>query len=215
MQGVRTRAAVLATAVLAATIAFPATAGADNWYGATGNTICGGNMQDNDDMTYHRHSSLTSALRSAFGYAINNAVADLDNIDLHSEQTSPNYNTDVVMKSGDYVGIWCGRYWHSTPEEDIPVSARDANRLIGVASCVTTSGASGGSCQRFHIYIDESWATGKSTDSLRRLACHETGHTLGLSHPTGDDEDEESSCMGSWTSRYYSDHDESHIDDNY
>ena len=51
LQGIRTRAAVLATAVLAATIAFPATAGADNWYGATGNTICGGNMQDNDDRT--------------------------------------------------------------------------------------------------------------------------------------------------------------------
>ncbi len=188
--------------VLALTMAtIPATSvTAENWYGATGNVTCGGNMQDNDDMTYHRSSGLSSALFSAYTYALNNAVSPTD-IDLQPEQSSPDDNTDVVMQEANYTGTWCGHTWHGG----------SGTVIVGYASCESLSGSK---CQSFNIYTDQSWEVNQTTTSRRNHACHELGHTLGLIHPDSDEE-RDSSCLYSRSELDYSDHDKEHINDNY
>lgn len=196
------RTALLAMAVLAATIVLPATATAGNWYGATGNTGCGGNMQDNDDMTYHRDDSLSSEMNSAHAYALRNAVRPT-NINLQSEHSSAKSHTDVVMFGPNYTGSFCGFIWHGS----------SGGTLLGYASCRRLSGSK---CDQFHIYTDRSWEETVTTNRRRAHACHELGHTLGLVHPAGSAEDEDESCVGNSSQLDYSDHDkDDHINENY
>lgn len=192
---------VSVTVVLAIAIALSIPASAANWYGATGNTGCGGNMQDDKYMWYHRDSSLSSSVYNAYRYALNNAVLPTDVV-LKPEVSNPNSNTDVVIFGKDYAGSWCGYVWHGS----------SGGTLIGYASCNNLSGSR---CNRFDVYTDKSWSDGESSLRLRTHACHELGHTLGLIHPSGAGEDESSSCVGHWSQRDYSDHDKEHINENY
>ena len=173
---------------------------AGNWYGATGNVTCGGNMQDNDDMTYHRSSGLSSALFDAYTYALNNAVLPTA-INLQPEQSSPDSNTDVVMHEANYTGTWCGHTWHGG----------SGSVIVGYASCESLSGSK---CQSFNIYTDQSWEVNQTTTRRRNHACHELGHTLGLIHPNSNQQ-RDSSCLYSSTALDYSDHDKGHINDKY
>ena len=196
----KTKLAILiVTALIMPTV--PAiTASAENWYGATGNVTCGGNMQDNNDMTYHRLSGLSSTLFAAYTYALKNAVLPTD-IDLQSEQSSPDSNTDVVMQEANYTGSWCGHTWHGG----------SGSVIVGYASCESLSGSK---CQSFNIFTDQSWEVNQTTTRRRNHACHELGHTLGLIHP-GSDEEQNSSCLYSKSELDYSDHDKEHINENY
>ena len=178
---------------------------AANWYGATSSVSwCHGNMQDNGQMTYHR-SGLSGGMWEAVATTLAYDVSPTD-IDLQSEHLSADVNTDVVYLESNYSGLraTCGTtnyYWHGTP--GVPSGSTVA---IGWAKCQALSGSR---CQRFNVYFDSSWTGGASAVGRLHLACHESGHTVGLKH--GDD----GSCISASSGTFLTTHDRGHIDANY
>lgn len=55
---------------------------------------------------------------------------------------------------------------------------------VGEYTCSVLYG--GGRCDHAHIRYDVAAADDLSDDELQSLACHETGHSVGLSHPEDD-----------------------------
>lgn len=184
--------ALLATALLTG---LPSLARAGNWFGATGGTGClAGNMQDNNQLTFRR-AQLTSLNSNA---VINTIFADVAPTDITvlGEDSDPNPWTDIIYGDADYAG-YCGFSWH--PD----------GGTIGHTNCVALSGSK---CQQFHIRFDVSWTCCQSwTEAPYNLACHETGHALGLKHRWLD------GCMYPHPKRshVYSDHDRVHLNANY
>ena len=194
-------AALMIAALFAATLAAVSAPAAANWSGASGNTGCSGgvNMTDNKDLYYYR-SSLTSYMYSAVAHALNNEVAPTD-IVVKPEESSAGSGTDIVYYDADF-STWCGKDWHP----DDPSDAGTAY-VWGNSSCETLSGSK---CDRNDIRFDTSYWGSASTNARRKVACHETGHALGLTHRSG-------SCMvtGSTWNTFFSSHDENHLDSNY
>lgn len=65
-------------------------------------------------------------------------------------------------------------------------------------------------CEHWHVTYDEPWWIGAGDVSRRALACHETGHTVGLKHgPYG--------CMevGQYPNQYLGTHNRDHINSRY
>lgn len=195
------------TFVLAAVSSFICSrrAEATNWYGPTSSVSwCHGNMQDNSQMTYHR-SGLSWGMWDAVATTLAYDVSPTD-IELQSEHSSPNANTDVVYFESNYSGLraTCGTtnyYWHGT--SGVPSGSTVA---IGWANCQSLSGSR---CQRFNVYFDSSWTSGASAVGRLHLACHESGHALGLKHGS------DSSCISESSGTLLSSHDRGHVDANY
>lgn len=148
-------------------------------------------------MTCHR-SALKTDVYNAVAFILNNYVSPTD-IALAAEQASPDANTDAVYFDADY-GTTCGISWHP------------AGTGIGLNSCASLSGSK---CQRTDVRIDNSFTDGVSNDWDRAIACHETGHTLGLLHRAN--AGTEIGCMPSTVPLVvsYSSHDVPHINSNY
>lgn len=177
-----------------------------NWYGASGGTGCSGNMQDNSTMTFHRDINVQSDanLHNAIAKVHNEEVTPSD-LTVQSEQVSPDSNTDVVYHNSDYVGNYCGYTWHSP-------GSSGSSSLIGFVACAALSGSK---CQRFDVYLDRSWTSGRTRSELERFACHEIGHALGLIHPSSSNGGT-TSCVSSGHPVFgYSAHDVSHLNANY
>ena len=186
----------LAVSILAATTSVRV-ASASNFTGGTGNSGCSANAQDNSTMSWHRTAGLSTAMRTAVANAVNNQVNPTD-VTVSAEQAAPDGNTDVVYYEANYAGNWCGFIWHPT------------GSLIGYTYCRTTAGANGGTCQGFDIYFDSSWEVGTTATLRNSIACHETGHSLGLTHPAAGID--QSTCMSGLNSyQGYSTHEVGHI----
>ena len=84
-----------------------------------------------------------------------------------SRLSSSNSSTDLVAFDQDYTN-WCGFAWDGNPG------------LAGLVTC--SSVTTGGRCQRHEARYDISDTYGQSTTLRVALACHEQGHTLGLTH---------------------------------
>lgn len=149
-------------------------------------------------MSYFR-SSLTTGMYNAVAYTLNNHVAPTD-IAVAAEQGSADGNTDVVYFDADYT-TYCGFTWQGP-----------GNGVIGLAQCVSLSGSE---CQRFDLRFDTSWTDSQSDDWRRALSCHETGHSMGLSHRNN--AGTEIGCMPAVLTLVvnYSSHDIVHINANY
>jgi hypothetical protein len=116
---------------------------------------------------------------------------------------SPTSATDVVVYTQDYT-TYCGRPWH--PQVNGPST-------VGLTTCVSpNSGAS--TCEKHEVRYDLSWWNQNMDNGYRRdMACHETGHTLGLRHPEDVDVADLNSCVkqNAGTIDYISEHDASHM----
>ncbi len=153
-------------------------------------------------MTWHRTSGLSASMAAAVSNIIANQVIPTD-LTVNGELATPDSSTDVVYMENDYTGTFCGTYtWHS--------DADPGGKVIGLTQCMSLSGAR---CQRFDIYLDRSWEDGVNDALRRHLACHETGHSLGLKHAGGSNPD---SCMNLPALEAYSGHEvKDHINANY
>lgn len=80
--------------------------------------------------------------------------------------------------------------WYHFDDADLP------GGVIGLASCQTWSGHI---CDHWHVIFDDEVIAGDSDQELHALACHETGHTVGLMHPEIDDD---AGGGGTWADKY-------------
>lgn len=182
-------------------IIMPAHANASNFSGATGSRGCTGgvNMQDNSTMTYSRQS-LTSGNDLAVGWVLNNDVVPTD-IALAAEMATPDSNTDVIYNDYDYWN-YCGYAWHG-----------GLGTVVGLMVCVSLSGSR---CNQAEVDLDTSFTDITTPGYRQALACHETGHTLGLTHNPNNLSSTYGCMPASLESQFiYSPHDLSHINSNY
>lgn len=136
---------------------------------------------DNRTLTAFRETSLADAGKSAIAWTLDHSY-DTTNLNVHypsSASYSGDAETDIIyrakatdVEAGDDGITWCNDRASSTRCDQHYVSFRYAT----VASSTT----------------DTSYARG--------LACHETGHAVGLTHgehasPSVDNEDERLACM--------------------
>lgn len=186
-----------AAAALAAVVAPPAIAG--NFTGANGRTGCSNgspvNMADNRDH-YFWYENVTSAVSSAVNYTRTN-VYNPTVINTHNDSSNKS-TTDVVVRDEDY-STYCGYSWHGS-----------GGSLWGLTTCDSTNSAS--ECEKHTVRYDLSYFNAAGTTDERGLACHETGHTLGLTH-----RDTDSRCMKTFGPypTTLAGHDVNHLTNNY
>jgi hypothetical protein len=163
------RCGVIITATCLALTLAP-DASANNFFGASGNSGCSGNMQDNSTMTFKRTSGIAGDMYNAVAYVINSLVQPTD-VTVQAELAAEDGNTDVVYQEANYIGSYCGIVWGPTT----------GSYAVGYTYCASLSGSR---CQRFNVMFDQSWEVVATSTDRRHIACHETGHSLGLAHPT-------------------------------
>lgn len=147
----------------------PANAAAGHLVGRNGQTGCNVNATDNEGQNYfHGHNSdpdMVWALNWNRGFNVNPTRMDT------WVTTNWSTTTDVGSWVGDWTGMsGCGFNW-----TDDGVSG-----LIGVAWTQSTN--SNGEAEQHRLYFDNDYVAGKTGEQLRHIACHEVGHTLGLTH---------------------------------
>lgn len=175
-----------------------APAGASNFSGATGATGCGGgspvNMADNA-AHYFWYDSLTNGVENAQN---NTRSSDYDPTDVNTfDDSSAKPTTDVIVRDQDY-STFCGYSWHP------------GGGLWGLATCNSVNGAD--ECESHDVRYDISYIEVATQAERRGLACHETGHSLGLMH-----RDAGNGCMKQYGAYPASltEHDTAHLNANY
>jgi len=108
--------------------------------------------------------------------------------------------TDVVVYS-QYYTTFCGQTWWN------PATG---SGTLGLTVCVSLSGDGSGRCDKHEVRYNQYWTDQAGDTGLRSLTCHETGHTMGLTHPVNEDGD---SCMvyGQTSAIGYTEHDVAHL----
>ena len=101
---------------------------------------------------------------------------------------------DVIVRDQDYT-TYCGINWHGSGGSN-----------VGLYTCEAVTGT--GRCERSSIRYDTSYVNVTTEANRRGIACHETGHSLGLKHY-----DAYSGCMEPHGPYFWnlSAHDRSHI----
>jgi hypothetical protein len=158
---------------------------AHNYSGATGSTancaagLPGGvNMQDPNPHTFY-YSALTPSVQAHMDWARGN-ILDPTTINTTYPGTVSSL-TDVVVYDEDYA-TYCNITWHPQPA--------GIKQYVGYVFCISL--ASGNTCEKHEVRYDLSWWPNVGDDKHRSAACHELGHTVGLTHPSNEDGD---SCM--------------------
>lgn len=180
-------------------------AAANNWAHPGGSiSSCsgfGGNLGDrfpgdNQDFTYSK-VGLTSYNAAAVNAHADylNAVYNYTHVTAN-EMAQPTASTDAVYFDDNYT-YYCNMSWIGQPN----------GSTVAATECVAKNGT--GECDRSEIRISNhtDWY---SSDKRQQVACHETGHALGLLHRP-----EETYCMYSLinliTANGYSAHSKNHL----
>jgi len=170
-------AAVVAIAVLAATLAVPGLAGAGNWAGITaqGSNPCSPNAGINR-MDGGTTKVMYKNLESWTELAVNETVwATYDPTNLGMVVVTSGF--DVQARDWDYTNF-CGYTWSS-----------GSGGVIGLYNCfrLKLSGVYQNGCDKARIRFDTSYLNANLSSFQRTaLACHELGHAVGLKHRDGD-----------------------------
>jgi hypothetical protein len=116
---------------------------------------------------YFWYDSLASDVSSAENYIRNNIYdpTDINTLDDSSETAS----TDAIVRDEDYT-TYCGYTWHGA----------GGTTVWGLTTCNSLNGAN--ECESHVIRYDNSYFNVATAGGKRGLACHETGHSLGLTH---------------------------------
>jgi len=145
-----------------------APAQANNWGGGVSDTGCDSDISRGDGAAYFfYYEGVNDPMREATNHIRN---TELDPTDINtSVDNSSDEETDVVVHQDNYGdgNAYCGYNWHP-------------NGIIGLATCRSQNAAN--SCRRHDTWYDSSWTSAHGTAAQRALACHETGHAVGLQH---------------------------------
>lgn len=180
-RGHRLRTRLAAVAVLVAgTFSLPpgpsAFAAQSGWSGATGEhgTGCKVNEADNSSNSwfgYYLQSQTTSALHWTVTYIANETKVVEIGVSTHDS------NTDVIYNDGDYANqsgapcVGSNNWWPN-------------GGTFGYTACWSLTSWNG--CQQHRIYVDTAWEYDSSNTPGwdQALMLHESGHGLGLTHPS-------------------------------
>jgi len=149
----------------------PAEAG---WGGVSGSTGCSDINAASGSNLGAFYYYLSSPMASAQDYVFANVIAPTD----LSTYSSPTMPTDLIYRDLDY-STYCGLRWY-TP---------GLGGTTGLTTCDSLAWA-GGPCSSHTIRFSTVFSNGTSTSGRRALACHESGHAIGLTHASGS-----TSCM--------------------
>lgn len=114
-------------------------------------------------------SQMADAQEWVFGYIFNPT-------DLFA-YSDPTPTTDLVYRDLDY-STYCGYDWYAPGQGGI----------TGLTTCDSLMGS--GACRTHSIRFSTVYSGSASVTARRGLACHETGHAIGLTHATS-----ASTCM--------------------
>lgn len=158
-------------------LGFGGAAWANNFSGASGTTGCNptvNNMADNNYHTFY-YSSLASTTREAQDQAraLHYDPTDIDTVVLGSATST----TDVVVYDLNYTS-YCNLNWDGGP----------GNNFFALVTCASKNSTS--ACEKHELRYDNSDIDFLPYEERVGLACHETGHTVGLEH-----RDAETGCL--------------------
>lgn len=146
----------------------PGVAHATNLAGANFATGCNGGVHRDDGGTHSfQYESTTVATTSMQNWTRTYVYDPTDLVTSFSSGSA----VDVIVRDQDYT-TYCGYTWHGSGT---------GQTVWGLYVCeaVTTPG---GYCGRSSVRYDLSYVNAATESQRRGLACHETGHSLGLKH---------------------------------
>jgi hypothetical protein len=182
--------AVLATLLMIGVSAPPASAHAPHpglFSGANGNVGCAGVNVTEDyfvEMVYTTSTMPDGPMRDAMLW---NRQNNLDPTDLQTQGRGTWNGSvnqyDVIAYNADYEGGQCQNLDGTYQYNWCQVAFQCAGKTIGLVFCQGSTGF--GTCNQQRIYLDSDFLFLATTQQLRALACHETGHAIGLEHIGG------------------------------
>ncbi len=147
-------------------------ADAPSWRTGSASLGCNGVVNSADSISHGvwHSSTLSSAMASATSWARTNVI---DPTDINTfTVTSVAVDTDGTVYDQDDT-TFCGYSWHGS----------GGLVVLGRAMCVSLATNPANACEKHEVRFDESYTGPATTTQRRHIACHEMGHTLGLTHP--------------------------------
>lgn len=161
------RVSFLVTAPLLALtlIGLPSAAHANNLVGANSSSGCGGGVHRDDGGTHtFQYDSTTVNTTNMVNWTRTNVYDPTDLVTSFSSGSS----VDVIVRDANYTTL-CGYTWHGS-----------GGTVYGLYVCEAVMAS--GNCNRSSTYYDTGYTEYTTEANRRGLACHETGHSLGLAH---------------------------------
>jgi len=157
--------AILLTGVLFFCAWGLAPAAANHIVGATGNTGCDDlNIHDpNDSVIGYQRSGLSTPNHSQVDWIMLNRVLPTD-----LEVGAASSGGDFIYYDDDYT-TFCGKNWWSA----------GSGGVVGFAKCEALVASA---CDTHKVYLHLGYTNTVDTAGRRKLICHETGHSIGITH---------------------------------